>query len=149
MLYLHATIVTVNSDRDVILDGAILVQGDKIADIGKAEALLEKYPIEEQLDLTGRIIIPGLISTHMHTAQTLLRGKFHVTRCWVMVDRVLGAADDLELVSWLCERIWVLQGNFTAEDGYAAAKISIAEMLLTGTTCFLESMVCGPPLCCK
>ena len=52
-----------------------------------------------------------------------------------------GAADDLELVSWLCERIWVLQGNFTHEDGYAAARISIAEMLLTGTTCFLESMV--------
>jgi cytosine/adenosine deaminase-related metal-dependent hydrolase len=52
-----------------------------------------------------------------------------------------GAADDLELVSWLCERIWVLQGNFTPEDGYAAARVSIAEMLKTGTTCFLESMV--------
>ncbi|PVH73513.1 atrazine chlorohydrolase/guanine deaminase [Cadophora sp. DSE1049] len=124
MLYLHATIVTVNPDRDVILDGAILVRADKIADIGKSAALLQKYPEEATLDLTGRIIIPGLISTHMHTAQTLLRG----------------AADDLELVSWLCERIWVLQGNFTADDGYAAARISIAEMLLSGTTCFLESM---------
>ncbi|KAL4951361.1 hypothetical protein BDW69DRAFT_170247 [Aspergillus filifer] len=60
----------------------------------------------------------------MHTAQTLLRGT----------------ADDLELVSWLCERIWVLQGNFTPEDGYAAARLSIAEMLKSGTTCFLESM---------
>lgn len=58
----------------------------------------------------------------------------------------IGAADDLELVSWLCERIWVLQGNFTAEDGYAAARISIAEMLLTGTTCFLESMVSSASL---
>lgn len=38
----------------------------------------------------------------------------------------------------------MLQGNFTAEDGYAAARISIAEMLLSGTTCFLESMVCHP-----
>lgn len=35
----------------------------------------------------------------------------------------------------------MLQGNFTAEDGYAAARISVAEMLLSGTTCFLESMV--------
>lgn len=52
-----------------------------------------------------------------------------------------GAADDLELVGWLCERIWVLQGNFTHDDGYAAARVSIAEMLKTGTTCFLESMV--------
>jgi cytosine/adenosine deaminase-related metal-dependent hydrolase len=60
----------------------------------------------------------------MHTAQTLLRGT----------------ADDLELVSWLCERIWVLQGNFTEADGYAAARLSIGEMLKSGTTCFLESM---------
>lgn len=75
MLYLHATIVTVNPDRDVVLDGAILVKGDKIADIGKSDSLAGKYPDEKHVDLTGRIIIPGLISTHMHTAQTLLRGK--------------------------------------------------------------------------
>ena len=75
MLYLHATVVTVNQDRDVIHDGAILVKGDKITDIGKSEALISKHPHEEQIDLTGRIIIPGLITTHMHTAQTLLRGK--------------------------------------------------------------------------
>jgi cytosine/adenosine deaminase-related metal-dependent hydrolase len=76
VLYLHATIVTVNPNRDVILDGAILVTGDKIADIGKAGALAEKYADEKKVDLTGRIIIPGLVSTHMHTAQTLLRGEF-------------------------------------------------------------------------
>jgi cytosine/adenosine deaminase-related metal-dependent hydrolase len=129
MLFTNATIVTVNPSRDIYLDGAILVKGDKIADIGKTDAMKQKYAEdEEEVDLTGRIIIPGLISTHMHTAQTLLRG----------------AADDLELVSWLCERIWVLQGNFSPEDGYAAARLSTAEMLLTGTTCFLESMVGGP-----
>jgi len=133
VLYTHATIITVNSTRDVIIDGAILVQGDRIADIGKTENLTSKHPSEGTVDLSGRIIIPGLISTHMHTAQTLLRG----------------AADDLELVSWLCERIWVLQGNFTAEDGYAAARISIAEMLLSGTTCFLESMVSVPFQCSR
>jgi cytosine/adenosine deaminase-related metal-dependent hydrolase len=76
MLYLHATIITVNPDRDIFLDGAILVKGDKIADIGKAKDLIEKYHNEESVNLTGRIIIPGLISTHMHTAQTLLRGKY-------------------------------------------------------------------------
>lgn len=82
MLYLNATIVTVNPDRDVLLDGAILVKGDKIADIGKSEALLVKYHDEERLDLSGRIIIPGLITTHMHTAQTLLRGEY-ASRVWL------------------------------------------------------------------
>ncbi|OCL05765.1 atrazine chlorohydrolase/guanine deaminase [Glonium stellatum] len=125
MLYTHATIITVNTNRDIFINGAILVRGNLIADVGKSADLIQKYPEEESYSLEGHIVIPGLISTHMHTAQTLLRG----------------AADDLELVSWLCERIWVLQGNFTPEDGYAAARISIAEMLKTGTTCFLESMV--------
>ncbi|KAF9630086.1 putative amidohydrolase protein [Lasiodiplodia theobromae] len=124
MLYAHATLITVNPAREIILDGAILVRGDTIAEIDKSDVLISKYPGEDRTDLTGRIVVPGLINTHMHTAQTLLRG----------------AADDLELVSWLCERIWVLQGNFTADDGYAAARLSIAEMLKSGTTCFLESM---------
>lgn len=125
MLYTNATIVTVDASRRIITDGAIRVVEDTINDIGKAETLESLYPDDEKYDLSGRIIVPGLISTHMHTAQTLLRGT----------------ADDLELVSWLCERIWVLQGNFTAEDGYAAARLSIGEMLKSGTTCFLESMV--------
>jgi len=75
MLYLYATVVTVNPERDVFLDGTILVKGDKIADIGKTKELAEKYKDEEVVNLKGRIIIPGLISTHMHTAQNLLSGN--------------------------------------------------------------------------
>jgi cytosine/adenosine deaminase-related metal-dependent hydrolase len=73
MLYTNATIITVNSAREIILNGAILVQGTRIADIDKTSALQSKYPQEQVYDLTGHIVIPGLISTHMHTAQTLLR----------------------------------------------------------------------------
>lgn len=109
MLYTHLTIITLNRTRDIIEDGAVLVAGNKIEHVGKASDLAVLYPDEPAVDLVGRIMIPGLINTHMHTAQTLLRGT----------------ADDLELVSWLCERIWPLQGNFTAEDGYAAARASI------------------------
>ncbi|KAK3112660.1 hypothetical protein LTR53_010830 [Teratosphaeriaceae sp. CCFEE 6253] len=124
MLYTRATIITVNDHRDIIDDGAILVQADQITAIGKTPNLTSQYPDEPITELEGRIVIPGLINTHMHTAQTLLRGT----------------ADDLELVSWLCERIWPLQGTFTAEDGAAAARLSIVEMLKSGTTTFLESM---------
>ncbi|KAI9368657.1 hypothetical protein BJX61DRAFT_205720 [Aspergillus egyptiacus] len=125
-LYTHATLITLDPHRRIITDGALRVTNDTITAIGKTAELKAQFPSneEEEYDLSGRIVIPGLISTHMHTAQTLLRGT----------------ADDLELVQWLCERIWVLQGNFTAGDGYAAARLSIAEMLKSGTTCFLESM---------
>lgn len=125
MLYKNATILTVDPTRRIIADGAIRVQDDCIADLGKTPDLQSKYPDDETVDLSGHIVTPGLISTHVHTAQTLLRGT----------------ADDFALAEWLSQRIRVLQGKFTAEDGEAAARLSIAEMLKSGTTCFLESMV--------
>ncbi|PYH97159.1 hypothetical protein BO71DRAFT_417266 [Aspergillus ellipticus CBS 707.79] len=124
MLFTNATILTLDPSRRILTNAALHTTNDRITAIDKTPALLAKHPDDEIIDLTDHILMPGLISTHMHTAQTLLRG----------------CADDLELVSWLCERIWVLQGNFTAGDGYVAARLSIAEMLRAGTTCFLESM---------
>jgi cytosine/adenosine deaminase-related metal-dependent hydrolase len=75
MLYTHATIITVNSSREIILDGAILAQDNLIAAVDKTDVLTKLHPSEVVVNLEGRIIIPGLISTHMHTAQTLLRGE--------------------------------------------------------------------------
>lgn len=74
MLFTNATIITVNATRDIIYDGSILVRSNLIADIGKTAILEAKYPNESRTDLDGRIVIPGLISTHIHTAQTLIRG---------------------------------------------------------------------------
>lgn len=74
MLYTHATLITVNATREIILDGAIL-RGNRIADIGKTDVLKTRYPNEGVTDLAGQIVMPGLISTHMHMAHTLLRGE--------------------------------------------------------------------------
>jgi cytosine/adenosine deaminase-related metal-dependent hydrolase len=74
MLYTHATVVTVNAQREIILDGAILVRDNVIAAIGKTRDLVAANSSEEVYNLEGRIVCPGLVSTHMHVAQTLLRG---------------------------------------------------------------------------
>jgi cytosine/adenosine deaminase-related metal-dependent hydrolase len=125
MLYTNADIVTMNASRHIIADGAILVKENRIVDIGKTKILKDKYPEEEILDLGGKLVIPGLVDTHVHLAQALLRG----------------CADDKELINWLCERVWVLQGCFEGDDGYVAARLCIAEMLKSGTTTFLEAML--------
>jgi cytosine/adenosine deaminase-related metal-dependent hydrolase len=125
-LYTNATIITINPEREVILDGAILVTGSRIAAVGKTSSLSEHLPNNTKIvSLAGRIILPGLINTHSHLAQSLLRGL----------------AEDLPLHSWLCDAIWPLEASYDADDGYAAARLTIAEMLKSGTTCFLESML--------
>lgn len=125
MLFTNATIMTMNPTRDIINDGAIAIQNNRIVAIDKTSVLQVRYPHEEVVDVKGKLILPGLIDTHVHVAQALIRG----------------CADDMALIQWLCERVWVLQGNFTHDDGYVSARLCIAEMLRSGTTTFLESML--------
>lgn len=129
-LFIHATIITVNTDRQVILDGALLTQDGRISAIGKTADMLPQYQHHGATtirvrDCTNQIIIPGLVNTHAHLAQSLLRGL----------------AENLDLHEWLCDAIWPLEANYAEQDGYVAAMLTIAEMLKTGTTCFLEAML--------
>ena len=130
-LYQHATIITVNKTREIILDGAILVTGSRIALIDKSTAVVQHpdFPKDDSsvrtVDLSGKIVIPGLINTHCHTIQSLLRGL----------------AEDLWLHPWMCDAIWPLEASYVADDGYHAARLTIAELLKGGTTCFLEAML--------
>lgn len=126
-LYIHATIVPINSLREVILDGALLIQGSTISAIGKTEEICSQTTEDASvkiIDCKNRIIIPGLINTHAHLAQSMLRGL----------------AEALPLHSWLCDAIWPLEACYQGEDGYDAAMLTIAEMLKSGTTCLLEAM---------
>ena len=125
MLFTNATIITMNPTRDIITGGAIAIKDNRIAAVGKTDALLRQYSGDQVIDVKGKLIIPGLIDTHVHLAQALIRG----------------CADDMALLQWLCERVWVLRGNFTHDDGYVSARLCIAEMLKSGTTTFLESML--------
>lgn len=129
-LLVHATIITVNKNREVILDGALLIENGRITSLGKTADLLKQVESEsnqyiEVIDCTNKIIMPGVINTHAHLAQSLLRGL----------------AENLTLHNWLCDAIWPLEANYAEDDGYIASMLTIAEMLKTGTTCFLEAML--------
>lgn len=125
MIFSNATIITMNPSRDIITNAAIAVEGCRIAAIGKTRDILEKYPDHEVIDCNGNILMPGLIDTHVHTAQAMIRG----------------CADDLRLIDWLFKRVWVLQGNYSNEDGKASAALCTLEHIKSGTTSFLECML--------
>ena len=97
-----------------------MVEGDRIAEIrGPTGGRPEKA--EERISAKGMAVIPGLVDTHLHLAQSLLRG----------------CADDLSLVEWLRRRVWPIQGCFTEEDGRVSAELSMLEMIRSGTTSFV------------
>src|SRR6266513_2242726 len=124
MILTNATIITMNAYREIIHNGAIAIRDNRIIAVDKASVIQERFE-DDIIDVGGKVIIPGLIDTHVHLAQALIRG----------------CADDMALIQWLCDRVWVLQGNFTEDDGYVSARLCIAEMLKSGTSSFLESML--------
>ncbi len=128
MLFTHATVLTMNSTREIVEDGAIRVSDDRIDAIGKTSDLVTAHPDDDVIDLSGHIVMPGLIDTHVHTAQCMLRG---ISEC--------GAVG--EFSNWLFGRIFPLQGSYTEEDALASASLCILEMLKSGTTGFVECLL--------
>lgn len=121
----NAIVVTVDSKRTVLFDGAIAIQDDKIVDVGPSENLEAKYTdVAKVIDAEGKIIFPGFINTHNHLFQTLLRG--------------LG--DDMALKDWLATMTFPAASYLQPEDTYHAAMVGCMEGIHSGITTMLDYM---------
>ena len=69
-----ACVVTVNSANEVHELGSVFVRDDRIADIGSKAELIANEPSAEVIDCGSNILIPGIVNTHTHLFQTLLKG---------------------------------------------------------------------------
>jgi cytosine/adenosine deaminase-related metal-dependent hydrolase len=117
--------ITMDAERRMITDAGILVRGAEIADIGKLGDLTNAYPLAHRLDGRGMIAIPGLIDTHGHADQSLLRGT----------------TDDLHWVPFLRDWIDPWLARRSPDELLAAYRLSLVEMVRSGTTCFLSPNV--------
>lgn len=52
--------------RTVISDGAVAIAGGKIVAVGNTEVIRAQYAAPQELDATGKVVIPGLIDCHTH-----------------------------------------------------------------------------------
>src|SRR5579872_3261533 len=62
----HGEIVTMNSTRDVLRDGAVAVAGQRIAAVGPSSELLARWPEATRLDARRCIVTPGMVNAHQH-----------------------------------------------------------------------------------
>lgn len=127
-LFIHATIVTMNPARDIIEAGAVYISGDRIQDVGPTLDLQARYPQAEVIDCANRVIIPGMINTHTHLFQTLLKG--------------LG--DDRILKDWFTSMTGPSAVVLTPDDCYAAALHGCVESIKAGVTTLVDFMYVHP-----
>jgi len=114
-------IITVDQQRRIIKDGAVAVKDGLIRAVGKKEEVLSHFPGAQVLGGSNRIIIPGLINSHFHLPQMLMRG----------------VSDNVDAITKLREFIWPIQGNYDNEDALISSRLAFLEMIKAGTTCFL------------
>ncbi len=106
-----------------IEQGGVAINKGRIAAIGPAHQLTKQFQPQTKIALDNHVLLPGLVNAHCHAAMTLLRG----------------AAEDLELQSWLRDAIWPLEARMvTPEFVRIGTDLAMAEMLSRGITCFAD-----------
>jgi len=114
----NGVLVTMNPNRDII-KADVVIAGDRIQNLTASAAVNEGDVV---IDARNKLVIPGLIQTHVHLCQTLFRGM----------------ADDLELLDWLNKRIWPLESAHDEESLYYSALLGCGELLRGGTTAVID-----------
>ncbi|MFK8047981.1 MAG: amidohydrolase family protein [Halioglobus sp.] len=116
-------VVTMTPDKSVLEDAAVAIVADKIVAIGARESVNRDYIATRVIEGRGKVIMPGLINGHTHSAMTLFRGM----------------VDDLDLMTWLNEYVFPMEGQFvSSEFVQTGAQLACWEMIRSGTTTFVD-----------
>ena len=70
----NATVVTLNPARDVLREAAVVIQDGRIVAVESEPERIAAWEAKRTIDGTDRVVFPGLVNTHTHMFQTLLKG---------------------------------------------------------------------------
>jgi 5-methylthioadenosine/S-adenosylhomocysteine deaminase len=123
-LFHGATVLTVDRGDTVLAGGWVSVRDGRIDSVGPRETTPAKSGFDEVIDLTGHLLMPGLINAHTHSVMVLFRGRSEGQSLLTMEGWYNSIREpELSLVS---------------SDIGPAVTLSCAEMVLSGTTTFCD-----------
>ena len=113
----NAHLLTMDDHQTELSDGGLFIEDGFIKDVGATASL--RYLADEVLDLTGHVVLPGLVNTHHHFYQTL--------------TRAVPAAQDANLFNWL-KTLYPIWARLTPDDIFTSTQTALAELALSGCT---------------
>lgn len=128
MLLDGGLVVTMDPQRRMIQDGAVLIEGDTILAVGKSEQIKSEFEWTCLVDARNKVILPGFVDTHIHLSE-------HIVRSLIPDD----ARD------WMPNWLMPIYSALTPEDEYYSSMLAFIEMIKTGTTMFCEAGTCFYP----
>ena len=126
-LLVHHARVLVTMDDAEIEDAAIFVRDGWIEAVGPSADL--PHSADETVDLSGHVVLPGLVNTHHHLYQTL--------------TRVVPGAQDAGLFQWL-RTLYPIWARMTPDHVRVATTVGLAELALSGCTTVFDHQYLWP-----
>ncbi len=125
MLLHNLRLLTNDEKQSYFADGAVCVQGNEIVALGDASELKQRYADEEQIDMQGRLVMPGLINAHTHIYSAYARGMSNSkpTRNFIEILENL----------W-----WALDKKLSLRDCKLSAYQTMIESIKNGVTTLVD-----------
>jgi cytosine/adenosine deaminase-related metal-dependent hydrolase len=117
LLIKHAHLLTMDDHQTEFSDGGLFIRDGFIEQVGQTADLPQTA--DEILDLTGHVVLPGLVNTHHHFYQTL--------------TRAVPAAQDANLFNWL-KTLYPIWARLQPEDIFISTQTALTELALSGCT---------------
>ncbi|WP_438014838.1 amidohydrolase family protein [Sorangium sp. So ce315] len=126
-LVVHAHALTMRGDGvGYIGDGAIAIEGRRIAAVGTTAELSARFSAGERIDATGHAVLPGFINAHLHSPVNVIRG----------------VAQDVD--QWLEKAYWIYYKYVNDADALARSRFTLLEGIRSGITTFLDHVAPFP-----
>lgn len=117
--FYNGKILTLKDDFNIIENGEVWTDGDKICYVGESKE--NDAVFEREIDLNGNLLMPSFKNAHTHSAMTFARSY----------------CDDMPLQEWLYNKIFPLEALLTGDDVAALSKVAFLEYLSGGiSSCF-------------
>jgi 5-methylthioadenosine/S-adenosylhomocysteine deaminase len=119
-----ATVLSVDAQNRVFEGGFVAIRDGRISGVGPKAETPSPSGFDEVLDLTGHLVMPGLVNAHTHSVMVLFRGRSE-------------GQSLLTMEGWY-NSIREPELSLIASDIGPAVTLSCAEMALSGTTTFCD-----------
>ena len=121
LLIVNGYVLTMDSERRVLVDGAVAISDNCIEAVGQTASILSQWRSSRRIDAAGGVVHPGYIDGHYHAGLHLSRGS---------ISDAPGGSPGV-FTRWI--------NAVTDDDEYASALLASAELARNGFTGFVDA----------
>jgi putative selenium metabolism protein SsnA len=126
LLVTNGQVFTLGAANELIAGGAVHIEGDTIAEVGKTADLVAKHPHAERIDVGGKLVLPGMLCGHTHFYGAFARGM------------AIPGTPAVNFVEILEKLWWSLDLALLDEDVRYSALIFLVDAIKHGCTTMID-----------